>query len=565
MARIWLLLSFAFLFTSSALAADTADTPAKSATRTRIGVDLRGRSITGTLPFDVRFDLTGPIPETVDRVNLQFAECPRGVCPAIQPDPGGCGVLFPAGVTFRPTKSEAPLAWTRAPVIDQPHGTETAVPFVIGMPMLDAQREYLFVFEVQSRPDPAALQAIRQSVGEMLEEEFGKRAAMPGSRDLTIEQAVAIQKSVIARIKTIAPCARTTGALSESSSAKDVQTFFTPLQLMDVTAKTRMNDDIAKLSNNAARLSKDLQALRGDAMKGALAALDKAPASARNKAVIDDLANLASLSNAQFASVALGADPDHPDTTLQPFSGLLPTTELAARAAALDKLRLSAEKARESLTAIQETSPDTKLPGVAETAAALKRVDNSAFEMAGAARDYVRNAAVRSRQETTLSAMVDSVMKSIFIIGGSSIGDFDTNSSWYLSADPGLAWAPGIEKIVPYIGTNIYFRPVNRDTPLSMRGSFGRRFALSIGLTAATVAEAGKRNDLFGSQALLTGFGYRVTDAIRVGVGGLVFQKEDPNPLISHKRLGAVPYLSMSFDWNVKKLTAGLGSIFPAQ
>jgi hypothetical protein len=529
-----------------------------------MSVDLRGRSITGTLPFDIPFNLTGVIPDTVDRVSVQFAECPRGKCPAVQPDPAGCGVILPGTVIWHPSPGEAQMVWTRDPVIDQPHAGEAAAPFVIGMPMLEAQREFVFVFDVQSRPTAAATDAMRAQVRELLRKEFDSLAASPDNRTLTKVQAVVIQKRVVDEIKSIVPCARTAGALSDNASAEDVHRLFTPGHLTDVTSRTRVKLDVTKLEKEAPSLPEALQVIRRDAPNKALPALAGAPASARNKTVIADLTNLASLSNAEMMSIGRGADPDHPDTRLGPYTDQLTEVEMDARANALQNLHSAAAGAAEALAAVQDASPDGKsVPAIMETKAALEKIAVSTTRMVGAAHDYVRNVRESTRQEATFSALVESVVKSVFVINGSSVGDFDTNSSWYVSADPGLAWAPGIEKIVPYTGTNIYFRPVNRDTPLRLRSSFGRRFALSIGLTLGSVSEAGKRGDLFGSQALLVGFGYRITDAIRVSGGGLVFQKEDPNPLISHKRLGAVPYFSMSFDWDVKKLTSVLSGILP--
>src|SRR4051812_48920160 len=81
---------------------DTNKPPSKAAVKERITVDLRARSIGGTLPFDTRFELTGKIPDTVDRVDLRFAECPRGECPAVSMDPEGCGADLPKAAAWRP-------------------------------------------------------------------------------------------------------------------------------------------------------------------------------------------------------------------------------------------------------------------------------------------------------------------------------------------------------------------------------------------------------------------------------------------------------------------------------
>ena len=164
-------------------------------------------------------------------------------------------------------------------------------------------------------------------------------------------------------------------------------------------------------------------------------------------------------------------------------------------------------------------------------------------------------------------------MRGIFLVDGSSTGNFDTFSNYYISADAGLLWSSEVDQVVPYVGTNIYLRPVNKNAPLRTLGGFGhtfsRRFAFTLGLTTASVADKGSgttgktRDDLFGTQSLLVGAGLRLTDTIRVGVGGLVFKQQDPNPLIDRQTTGRALYFSVSFDLNVAKaFQGGLGGLF---
>jgi len=120
-----------------------------------------------------------------------------------------------------------------------------------------------------------------------------------------------------------------------------------------------------------------------------------------------------------------------------------------------------------------------------------------------------------------------------------------------------------LETAVPYVGSNIYFRPVNRDAPLRSRGGFLRRFSVNLGVSTNSVARSGRRTDLFGSQSVIAGAGYRLTDIFRVGAGAVVFRAEDPNPLLSRKRLAVSPYAALSFDFSLAKTFKGIGNLFP--
>ena len=141
----------------------------------------------------------------------------------------------------------------------------------------------------------------------------------------------------------------------------------------------------------------------------------------------------------------------------------------------------------------------------------------------------------------------------------STVGNFSTRHSWYISADLGLAYAPVIDEIFPYLGTNIYFRPVNKAAPLSSLGGFGqtftRRASAMIGITFGNseITETNRRAPLFNSQYLLLGGGFRMTDAIRLASGILVMKASDPNPLVTDRQnIEATWFISFSFDWDVR-------------
>jgi hypothetical protein len=150
---------------------------------------------------------------------------------------------------------------------------------------------------------------------------------------------------------------------------------------------------------------------------------------------------------------------------------------------------------------------------------------------------------------------------------GSSVLTADMNRNAYVSLDAGIAYPWRLANMVFYAGTNIYFRPINKEAPLRYKGTFLHRFALTIGVTT-TVKDDSRRaidlratpNDKNTTNSLLFGGGFRVTPSIRIGAGALVFKEKDPNPLIDQTSLTATPYVSFAVDVNVAAI---FKSFFP--
>jgi hypothetical protein len=156
---------------------------------------------------------------------------------------------------------------------------------------------------------------------------------------------------------------------------------------------------------------------------------------------------------------------------------------------------------------------------------------------------------------TALDRLADAVKRaaeSVVIVTGATTGNYSTFKNYYVSVDAGLVYPFEIDNVLPYIGVNLYLRPVNKDAPLN---GLARRFAITIGITVSSVSDGRSetRDDLFGSQALLLGAGLRLLPSVRAGAGALLFRKLDPNPLITRKSLASVPYVSLSLDWDIAK------------
>jgi len=137
--------------------------------------------------------------------------------------------------------------------------------------------------------------------------------------------------------------------------------------------------------------------------------------------------------------------------------------------------------------------------------------------------------------------------------------DGRTGQKNYVSVDAGVLYAGDISTGALYVGSNIYFRPINKAAPLSTVSSIGRRLAVTVGLTISSIADENNktRSDLFWNQSLVLGGGYRITSSVRGGGGALLFRQSDPNPLVTRKTSAVTWYVSFSFDLDLLRGFAG--------
>jgi hypothetical protein len=137
--------------------------------------------------------------------------------------------------------------------------------------------------------------------------------------------------------------------------------------------------------------------------------------------------------------------------------------------------------------------------------------------------------------------------------------DGRTDQKNYVSVDAGFVYAGTIDTGALYVGSNIYFRPINKSAPLTAGSGIRRRLALTVGLTISSLADEAKRtrSDLFWTQSLVLGAGLRLASSIRCGAGALVFRESDPNPLVTRTSAAATWYVSFSFDLDLLKGFAG--------
>ncbi len=134
-----------------------------------------------------------------------------------------------------------------------------------------------------------------------------------------------------------------------------------------------------------------------------------------------------------------------------------------------------------------------------------------------------------------------------------------TAAGLYVSLDLGLLYGFEVDRGALFAGVNVYLAPVNKDAPL--RGAaFRKRLSVTVGLTLTDMRQEDddRFENLIGDRwNVLVGMGLRVTGSLRLGAGALLLLKNDPNPLVLDRSLGAVPYVTASLDVDVWRLFRG--------
>jgi hypothetical protein len=149
------------------------------------------------------------------------------------------------------------------------------------------------------------------------------------------------------------------------------------------------------------------------------------------------------------------------------------------------------------------------------------------------------------------------------VIRATTFAAIDTDKTNYVSAEAGFLAMPRQREAAGYIGTNIYFRPINPHAPLSRFGGIGRRVAMTVGLTLTSVADEEKtRFNLFADNSLVLGFGVRITEVLRLSGGTVVIRKADENPFVTKKSYAFEPYVAFSVDLNLATGQKGFGDLF---
>lgn len=152
----------------------------------------------------------------------------------------------------------------------------------------------------------------------------------------------------------------------------------------------------------------------------------------------------------------------------------------------------------------------------------------------------------------------------IEVVNGTRSADptYTERATAYISADVGTVFprfSSGNWGASLFVGVNFSFSPVDKDIPLSEDGGFGKRFSIIAGLTITEFRDnAQSVTGVAGGQAALFGVGYRISDYLRLGAGGVLFRQTHPNPAIDSKSLKVAPYVAVSVDSDIAGLIKNL-------
>jgi len=541
--------------------------------RNRIEVDLRSSGASGTVPFDVPFEMVGDVPDRVERIELLYRDCRDGKCPK----PGSivrnanCEPVLDDRAKWQPASE--PLIWQRDALLAPAAGQ--AQRFAMPIDALEAQRQYVFLFDIHGTPTAEQMTSFQANARDAI----SRRIADVTSSDQTKQAYVALRNDLITEARRLAPCVVVDRILNEDT---DIDERFTTAIAELIDDQQQKADVVTSFNEAAVRMRTNLTAIAESPLSLLVRRLRTLSATrpevAADLEAHNDVIKFVSLTPVQMEAVARGASPANPDRTLQSMAQDVTAADATARATNLaltrdllrtlndwlkrldrdktfDELQASGDLTAENVAAIRALA--TPRTGAIDLAA------GDAFRMVNLGRNIAENATTR---ETRIDALADAArqeIRSVRLIGSDTVGSFDTFSNWYVSADAGFAYSHRAEASVPYLGANIYFRPINKDVPLRMKGGFKRRVSATIGLTVSSLADSNAgRQDLFNTQSLLIGGGFRLTDMVRLGGGALVYKMNNNAGAATSTSIETSPYVSVSFDWNVAKQFAGVGKLF---
>lgn len=123
-------------------------------------------------------------------------------------------------------------------------------------------------------------------------------------------------------------------------------------------------------------------------------------------------------------------------------------------------------------------------------------------------------------------------------------------------------------KLFPFFGVRFNLRPINPDLPLKqvLYKNFLHRSSINISYSPTSVSNNSTRFDLFGSNNLLVGYGYRINNAFNLSAGALLFRrKTTESPFVSNKELAAMPYVALTLDFDIVNTLKSLANAFGAK
>ena len=162
----------------------------------------------------------------------------------------------------------------------------------------------------------------------------------------------------------------------------------------------------------------------------------------------------------------------------------------------------------------------------------------------------------------------DLFAKGDWVSSTSEIFTFETRAKFRITPDfgyVGYGFQEGFNGFTPYLGFQIEFRYFDKNIPFKLipNKTIWHRLSFNTGITLASLKKDGQREDFFKDKSLLMGFGFRLSNALRLTGGTIIFNREDPNPLIDNKQLGVTPFVGLSIDLSLKQLLNDMSGLIP--
>lgn len=533
---------------TSAQPATTAP-PAQTDQIVRVTVDLAAGSFDRVLPFDVPFFIVGQAPEGTVQLRVEYVEHKERGKP---PDEGW--------------KPSPPAEWKP----DAPAAANQQF-IVFVREALDAERYFRFRFTFERQPSADQARQFRENARPIFDETlraFVMTKAMPAASD--------VRKRLAELIPSITGDPKWTAASGSFFDTTDESASALNKVLTEVAGTLGPQLDRQEILNTFVtvrlQLHESLVALQSsEGLKTAISAAAKIDDAGIRELLKLDAEGLAlvTLPRPELDLAAAGGvtgdliDVWHPEAAATRAANF---QQLLRRLQQLDHfVRAMSDKDGGARPAMEKaTSPMVIADVAAVGAGPLRDASTQVMRLGLDMTRLEQGLLARDREIARMTDFIVVVFQDVRFVVGSSVADGNTTQTNYVSADGGVLYAGDIDQAALFVGSNIYFRPVNKNAPLSQKGSFSRRFAITIGVTLSSIEDenAATRTDLFGNSSLVLGAGLRITQSIRVGGGAIVFKESDPNPLVTKKSAAATWYASFSFDIDVAKGLQGLGGQF---
>ena len=508
-----------------------------------VRIDLVSESAGRRLPFDVPFVLEGDAPPGTSRVQMQLRV----------KTPGQAFV----------EQNEGP---------ETVSGTDSAGRFRLQVQALPADRDVRFDLVLERSLTENGRRLFRQDVEALL-----RREMAPG-RDGALAADARLRDGIRVAF---------TRALAEGRAAgvpRGDLTLASPAALFDAGATPeQVAGELARLSREARAAGSGLEAAvrrQEDTVQSLIAALAEIQEADALAALVAGLQARPELDprnpssalalSEEARAIALGEEPPVPR-----LLGAGPAEVAAAREAhrrnarALRELRdwtqalvLAGGAQRRHVDALVAAGAlsDAQVRALVRLQAdgAIRRAESWATVLEDYAADAERALAAEDRALAAMLADLETAAVGVVVRERATVTG-STAAGLYVSLDLGLLYGFEVDRGAVFAGVNVYLAPVNKDAPL--RGAaLRKRLSVTVGLTLTNMRQEDddRFENLIGDRwNVLVGMGLRVTGSLRLGAGALLLLRNDPNPLVLDRSLGAVPYVTASLDVDVRRLFGG--------